>query len=71
MTLDQYLTYCSEVHAVRNEHGFADFYSSFTAAYARRLNKLGIEPYEISEVRAIEAAAFERAGGTPEDHANS
>lgn len=56
-----YLRYVDEVHNIRAEPDFPSFYTEFCAAYSNRLVKSGIEPYVVTEVRAVEAAAFELA----------
>lgn len=58
-SVPQYMDYMREVHSIRAEAGFPEFYDGFCAAYAARLKANGIMTYEISQVRAIEAAAFE------------
>ena len=55
----KYLEYAEEVHRIRAEAAFPNFFAQFNAALKSRLTALGIEPYDISEVRAIESAAFE------------
>ena len=54
-----YQRYVRDVHSLRADSGFAAFYKGFQAAMNARLAVLGIPAYAISEVRAIEAAAFE------------
>lgn len=58
-SVEQYIDYVSEVNDIRNEAGFPEFFAKFSAAYNLRLSQSGINPYAITEVRAIEAAAFE------------
>ena len=57
----RYLDYVAEVHGIRQDPGFRTFFSQFVAALDARLVALNIVRYKISEVRAIEAAAFELA----------
>ncbi len=59
--VENFASYVKEVHAIRIEPGFADFCDRFRAAYTDRLQAMGIATYEISEVRVVEAAAFELA----------
>jgi hypothetical protein len=59
--IENYLAYVDEVHAIRADPGFAPFLSNVTAAMDARLTAIGIPPYAVSEIRAIEAAAFELA----------
>ncbi|SRR5579875_719997 len=54
-----YKAYASEVHRIRQTHGFAEFYAGFNQAFAERLNRLTISPYRLTEVRAVESAMFE------------
>lgn len=54
-----YMTYLQEVHEVRNEVGFNDFYTGFNKALASWLTAIGSCIYEVTEVRAVELAAFE------------
>jgi hypothetical protein len=54
-----YLAYLDEVHAIRGDRRFKAFFASFNDAMSRWLNLMGISPYAVSEVRAIELAAFE------------
>jgi len=56
---ENYWRYCAEVHEVRMHRDFRGFYVEMEAALAARLEYLGIEPYPISEVRAVELAVFE------------
>lgn len=56
-----YFAYAKEVHAIRQDRAFPAFLTQFTAAMNARLTALSIAHYPISEVRAIEAAAFELA----------
>ena len=60
-TVDNYFAYANEVHRIRHEPAFPAFLSRFNDAMSFRLTALGIPHYPISEVRAIEAAAFELA----------
>jgi hypothetical protein len=60
-TVQQYCAYVREVHRIIGESGFDTFRQDFTAAYRARLEVSGIPPYEITPVRAVEAAAFELA----------
>lgn len=55
----QYMDYVGEVHSIRREAEFPEFYIEFCAAYSARLAVNGIPTYSIGHVRAIEAAAFE------------
>jgi hypothetical protein len=57
-----YLNYVSEVHNITKQSGFDQFFRDFNGAYAYRLSNLSIPVYELSEVRTVEAAAFELAG---------
>jgi hypothetical protein len=57
----QYCVYVREIHRIIGESGFDAFRNDFMAAYRARLEVSGIPPYEISPVRAVEAAAFELA----------
>jgi hypothetical protein len=60
--LANYLDYVREVHAIQSDPSFSrKFLAPFNRATNARLSALGIAPYPISEVRAIEAAAFELA----------
>ncbi|MBI5293180.1 MAG: hypothetical protein HY872_14995 [Chloroflexi bacterium] len=54
-----YLEYAGEVHHIRHEAAFPEFFVQFNAALNSRLAALGIDPYDVSGVRAIESAAFE------------
>lgn len=56
-----YFAYAEEVHGIRLDPTFPAFLTQLTAAMNARLTALGIAHYPISEVRAIEAAAFELA----------
>lgn len=57
-----YRDYVMEVHAIRAAPGFSTtFLAPFIVSINARLSALGIAPYPISDVRAIEAAAFELA----------
>ncbi len=59
--VQNYLDYAQEVHNIRQENDFQNFYAQFNAVLHVRLAAHGIPPYIVSEVRAIEAAAFELA----------
>lgn len=57
-----YRDYVREVHVIRSDPSFSTaFLTPFNVATNARLSALGIAPYPISDVRAIEAAAFELA----------
>jgi len=57
-----YCEYVREIHAIRADPTFSTvFLAPFNGATNSRLSALGIAPYPISEVRAIESAAFELA----------
>ena len=56
-----YLNYLQDVHAIKHDPRFPTFYKQYNAALGNRLRALGIRLYEVSEVRAIEAAAFDLA----------
>ena len=60
-SVPQYMDYVGEVHSIRREVGFSEFYIAFYAAYSARLKTNGVPTYSIGHVRAIEAAAFELA----------
>lgn len=64
---ENYIDYAMQVHRLRETADFRSFFAEFEAAYAARLERLGIRRYSLTEVRAIEAAAFELAGGDYED----
>ena len=59
--VDNYFAYVNEVHAICGDPGFPAFFTQFTGAFNTRLTALDIAPYVISEVRAVESAAFELA----------
>lgn len=67
MNATNYLLYMKDVAAILVEPTFLSFYKSLNLALAGRLKRLGIKPYPVSRVRAVECAAFELAGGTPGD----
>lgn len=67
MNVPNYLLYVKNVDAIRTDRGFSSFHAELSEALATRLRKLGIKPYAISPVRAVECAAFELAGGVPEE----
>lgn len=56
-----YLSFVDEVHTIRTEAGFPAFYADLQCAYNARQAAMGIATYTITEVRAVEAAAFELA----------
>ncbi|MCD9572349.1 hypothetical protein [Pseudomonas protegens] len=60
-SVPQYMDYVGEVHSIRREVGFSEFYIAFCTAYSARLKTNGVPTYSIGHVRAIEAAAFELA----------
>lgn len=62
-----YVKYAREVHKLSKRSEFPSFKSDFEDAYAARLKRLGIPHYGLTDVRTIEAAAFELAGGEYED----
>jgi hypothetical protein len=57
----QYCSFVYEVHSIILEAGFGLFRREFLGAHRARLIGSGILPYEISDVRAVEAAALELA----------
>lgn len=62
-TAANYWRYCEDVHSVRAHGDFKAFHAEMQLALAARLKHFGIEPYSISEVRAVELAAFELSAG--------
>jgi hypothetical protein len=56
-----YLAYADEVHVINGTHGFRAFCTEFTTALAARLATIDVAPYPMSDIRVIEAAAFELA----------
>lgn len=58
-TAANYWRYCEDVHSVRAHGDFKAFHAEMQFALASRLRHFEIEPYAISEVRAVELAAFE------------
>lgn len=56
-----YKTYAKRVHEIRGTCCFTGFYDDFSRAFKDRLHNLKIPCYCITEIRAIEAAAFELA----------
>jgi hypothetical protein len=70
MRSKRYFIYADEVQHIRANAEFSSFYREFTHAFENRLRVLNLEPYPISEVRAVELAAFELAGGKAEDTEN-
>ncbi len=60
-SVSQYMDYVGEVHSIRRETGFHEFYIEFCSAYSARLATNGVPTYSIGHVRAIEAAVFELA----------
>lgn len=59
--IDNYLEYVGDVHAIAREEGFDEFYARYGVVHANRLNRSNIEEYQVSQLRAIEASAFELA----------
>jgi hypothetical protein len=55
----KYIDYVHEVNNIRGEKEFSEFFINFSAQYSARLFASGIKPYPITEVRAVESAAFE------------
>ena len=58
-SVGQYIDYVHEANSIRVEPGFTEFYNGFCNVYSNRLLASGIDAYAITEVRAIESAAFE------------
>ncbi len=56
-----YFCYADEVRGISRDPTFGVFFSDFTVCLQARLAALHISGYAISQVRAIEAAAFELA----------
>lgn len=54
-----YVSYVQEVHSIRAEPNFSNFYRDFNNVLARWLTAIGVSSYSVTEVRAIELAAFE------------
>lgn len=57
--VENYLEYVGEVHEIRQENDFDEFYQGILHVLRVRLEENDIVAYEVSEVRAIESAAFE------------
>jgi hypothetical protein len=62
-----YVAYARRVHEIRRAQGFTDFYTAFNRVFEDRLCRLKIGIYRLTEVRAVEAAAFELGGDETED----
>jgi hypothetical protein len=62
-----YLNYAHEIHAIARAPEFEAFFTAFSEAFRARLEALGIVPYQLTAVRAIETAAFELADDEPSD----
>ncbi len=60
---ENYTAFVEEVHDIRRDARFVDFHEEFNQAFIGRLVRLRIDPYHLSEVRAVELAVFELAGG--------
>ncbi|NTY90426.1 hypothetical protein [Pseudomonas putida] len=60
-SVSKYMDYIDEIHGIRREAEFPEFYTKFSGAYSARLTANAIPAYSISHIRAIEAAAFELA----------
>ena len=54
-----YVSYIREVHSIRAEPGFTNFHAQFNSALAVWLAAVGTNAYTVTEVRAVELAAFE------------
>jgi len=59
--IENYLEYVRDVHAIVREDGFDEFYERYSVVHANRLKQSNIEEYQVSNLRAIEASAFELA----------
>ncbi len=57
--IPNYAAYMDDVHAILRDRAFPKFYSAFNARLGAWLTAMGVAPYTVSEVRAIELAAFE------------
>jgi hypothetical protein len=60
--LTNYVSYAGQVHELRQAAAFHAFFDEFTHAYKERLDRLEITRYPLTQIRAVEAAAFELAG---------
>lgn len=54
-----YVSYVREVHSIRAEPNFSNFHKQFNSVLALWLTAIGASAYTVTEVRAIELAAFE------------
>jgi len=61
-----YVAYFNHVHALRRSAQFPDFFQKYNGVNRERLAQLGIDPYQVTEVRAIEATVFELSGSDDE-----
>ncbi|WP_052761295.1 hypothetical protein [Sedimenticola thiotaurini] len=59
--IENYLEYVRDVHVIAREDGFDEFYERYCVVHANRLNQSNIEEYQVGNLRAIEASAFELA----------
>ena len=59
--MSYYHQYADEVHSISRDPGFTEFYNCYLMANTQRLVSSNINPYQVSEIRAIEASAFELA----------
>ena len=59
--IENYLEYVRDVHAIVREDGFDEFYERYCVVHEYRLNESNVEAYQVGNLRAIEASAFELA----------
>lgn len=58
-SIKNYLSYMKAIYSIKSDPKFNSFYKDFCLAYVDLLKRSGIEQYRITEIRAIEAAAYE------------
>jgi len=64
-----YVSYAHEIHVIAQAREFEAFFSAVSEAFQARFKALGIAPYQVTKVRAIEAAAFELSASDHEPDA--
>ena len=63
----EYVQYACQVHALIARDAFRSFKGTFCEAYSARLENLQIRRYRLTDVRTVEAAAFELSDGEYQD----
>ena len=59
--IENYFAYVRDAHSIVEENGFNEFYAQYNSVHENRLKQCKVDFYQVGQLRAIEASAFELA----------